>query len=285
MRPWTKAAKALIGTTFGGTWTVQSMYGEYKEDYIQAVKNLYDVTIDCHNGQYWCYNSLCGTKAVLEKTTINRNIDRDCLKTCRGCNGSKKGNPELCHYATPIRYKPLTKKPDREQKVFVGETYNNFKVLSIKPSGNYSDHQCRAEIKCIHCGKIKESRFDALLLGNVTCECFRTRSAGEMLIEKYLTDNNIAHRSEQTFEDLIGTNSGLLRYDFAILNHDQIIKLIEFDGKQHKEIGYFNEDGHVFVHDDIKDEYAKKHNIPLLRIPFTEINNINNILKEELNAT
>lgn len=281
-RPWTTEARKLIGKQFGGTWTVESMYGNYKEDYIEAVKKLYDVTIDCNNGQYWCYNSFCGTKAVIEKTTINRNIDRDCLKTCRGCDGSKKGNLELCHYATPIRYKPLTKKPDREQKVFIGKTYNNFKVLSIKPSGNYSDHQCRAEIECIHCGRTKESRFDALLLGAVTCECFRNRSAGEMLIEKYLTDNNIPHKSEQTFKDLIGTGSGLLRYDFAILKDNQIIQFIEFDGIQHKEIGHFNEDGKVFIHDDIKDKYAKEHNIPLLRIPYIEINNINNILDKEL---
>lgn len=282
MRPWTSTAKALIGTKFGGTWTITSMYGEYKEDYIQAVEKLYGVTIDCHNAQYWCYNSLCGTKTVIEKTTINRNIDRECLKMCRGCDGSKQGNTQLCHYATPIRYKPLTKTPDRELKVFVGNTYNNFTVLSIKPSGNYSDHQCRAEIECIHCGRVKESRFDALLNGTVACECFHTRSAGEMLIEKYLIDHEIDYNSEQTFQNLVGIGSGLLRYDFAILKDNQIIQLIEFDGDQHKEIGYFNEDGRVFKHDDIKNIYAKENNIPLLRIPTKDINNINAILDKEL---
>lgn len=35
-------------------------------------------------------------------------------------------------------------------------------------------------------------------------------------------------------------------------------------------------------HDKIKNEYCKQHNIPLIRIPFTEINNLNiNMLKPE----
>lgn len=282
LHEWTPAVRALIGTKFAGTWTVQDTYGKYKEDYINDYEKVTGKRIKCNNGHYYVYNSLCGTLTQMEKTTINRAIDKPCMKDCRGCKGKKFGNIRECTFATMIRPKNLTKEIDRSTKIFVGNTYNNFTVISIKPSGNYSDHQCRAEIQCIHCGRIKESRFDTLINGTCACECFRNRSAGEMLIEKYLIDNHILHTSEQTFDELVGLNGGALRYDFAIFKDNKIIQLIEFDGDQHKEIGYFNKDGKVFKHDDIKNIYAKEHNIPLLRIPYVEINNIEQILKENL---
>ena len=166
MRKWTEKAKELIGTKFGGTWTVQSMFGECKEDYIKAVQDLYDVVIDCHNAQYWCHNSLCGINTVMEKTTISRGIDKPAMKFCNNCDGSYK---DICHYAIPIRYKPLNKIPDRQQKVFVGNTYNDFTVLAIRPANTDLDHQCKATIKCNKCGKIQESRFDTLLNGTHKC--------------------------------------------------------------------------------------------------------------------
>ena len=114
------------------------------------------------------------------------------------------------------------------------------------------------------------------------CDCCRHHSVGEALIKTYLENNNIPYKAEQTFDNLCGLGGRALRYDFAVLDEKGDLRgLIEFDGLQHyQEAGaYFNETGIVQVHDDIKDEYAKKHGIPLLRIPYWKIRNTNNLVE------
>ena len=64
-----------------------------------------------------------------------------------------------------------------------------------------------------------------------------------------------------------------MRFDFGILHNDQLLGLIEYDGKQHFEpIDFFGgEDGFrkTQERDKIKNAYCKSHNIPLLRLPYT----------------
>ena len=71
-------------------------------------------------------------------------------------------------------------------------------------------------------------------------------------------------------------NKRVLRFDFAILENDQVIRLIEFDGIQHsKEQKYFSHNlTEIKTNDNIKNEYCKTNNIPLVRIPYWERNNI-----------
>ena len=68
------------------------------------------------------------------------------------------------------------------------------------------------------------------------------------------------------------------RFDFAIVNNvNQIIRLIEFDGEQHYRgdiRGYWNSLNRVKESDKIKNNYCLKHNIPLVRIPYWERQNI-----------
>lgn len=46
---------------------------------------------------------------------------------------------------------------------------------------------------------------------------------------------------------------------------------------------YLNGFKEIQINDKIKNEYCRNNNIKLIRIPYTEIRNINNILKKELN--
>ena len=73
---------------------------------------------------------------------------------------------------------------------------------------------------------------------------------------------------------MLGVNKGKLRFDFAIFNKEnQLIKLIEFQGRQHfEETKLWNNDNKI--HDEYKREYCKKHNIELLEIPYYDINKI-----------
>lgn len=74
-----------------------------------------------------------------------------------------------------------------------------------------------------------------------------------------------------------------LRFDFYL---PQCNCCIEFDGEQHHNImewfggldGFIN----TKIRDTIKNEYCKNNNIKLIRIPYWEIDNIENILIKEL---
>ncbi len=105
-----------------------------------------------------------------------------------------------------------------------------------------------------------------------SCGCMR--SIGEYNIIQCLTKNNIKFQKEFTFPDLRDKN--LLRFDFALfrINENIPFRLIEFDGEQHfqKDNGFFSPIQQQ--HDELKNQYAKEHNIPLVRIPYKYKNNI-----------
>lgn len=140
--------------------------------------------------------------------------------------------------------------------------------------------------ECIcDCGKTIEISGHDLRRGNTkSCGCQRYKSFGENKIEKLLLTNHISFEKEKTFSNLIFKDTGYLaRFDFYVNNK----YLIEFDGRQHFIQGNGNFDNEekfkrTQEHDKIKNDYCKKHNIPLIRIPFTDIDKIDiDMLKPE----
>lgn len=128
------------------------------------------------------------------------------------------------------------------------------------------------------CGNTKYfASTESLLSGKIhSCGC-NDRSYGEQRINELLLQNNILFIQEYKFQD---SDISKLRYDFAILDNNYIpIRLIEFDGEQHyKPNEYFGGEEAFQIrkkHDNLKNQYAKEHNIPLVRIPYYELNNIN----------
>ena len=80
-------------------------------------------------------------------------------------------------------------------------------------------------------------------------------------------------------------NYYVLKFDFAILYNKDVIGVIEYDGKQHFEpIDFFGGvDGFrkTQTRDEIKNNYCKEHNVPILRIPYTmSIEEIKNVIYE-----
>lgn len=108
-----------------------------------------------------------------------------------------------------------------------------------------------------------------------SCGCL-SASIGEINIAKILKENNISYKKEYTTSEL-----NRLRYDFAILNNkNQVIRLVEFDGIQHftSKTGMWNNNLDTLEtqqeRDKKKNEFAKSKNIPLVRIPYWERDNI-----------
>lgn len=124
------------------------------------------------------------------------------------------------------------------------------------------------------CGNQKEVASNHLKSGNVqSCGCIKA-SIGEMNIKKLLEKNHIQYKEQVSFEDLKKVK--YLRYDFGIYQDNQLIRLIEFDGIQHFEKqNYFTHSLEETKENDIlKNEYAIKNKIPLVRIPYWERDNI-----------
>lgn len=275
------AREDWTGISFANGWVIDKKLScaEYRKIYQEQTG---DTTKVIKNAHYLCHNEECGTMTYLERTVIKRAIDANIsvLSKCKGCAGQK----DNCHYSVLCREKNLYKVPDRVLKVEVGKQYGTWEVLRYRNSNLCIDHQTRVYCKCAACGQEKEFRVDELLNCTAACDCYRGHSAGEHLIKYFLEQKQIPYKAEFTFEDLVGLNGGLLRYDFAVFDNGKVKGLIEFDGQQHyqKAGTYYNEDGTVQAHDNIKNEYAQKHNIPLLRIPYWDIDKVDALVADFL---
>ena len=97
----------------------------------------------------------------------------------------------------------------------------------------------------------------------------KINSIGEQNIYTVLTEHNIKFYFDfPYFKDLLSEKNNPLRYDFILMNDNKPYRLIEMDSPYHET----NEE--IKKHDIIKNEYALSHNIPLVRIPYKERNNI-----------
>lgn len=155
----------------------------------------------------------------------------------------------------------------------IGKQFGKLKVISYYGSDNGK----RALYKCkCQCGTEIVVRADSLRQG-LTTSCGCIKSIGEENIIKILQANNIQYIHDKVyFTDLINNTGHPLRYDFILLNNNKPYRLIEFDGEQHqtgwaKDVDSLQK---IQKHDQIKNEYAIKNNIPLVRIPYKERDNI-----------
>lgn len=142
------------------------------------------------------------------------------------------------------------------------------------------------KIKVVHnvCGHEYEvSPYKFINVGQRCPRC--NESKGERRVRDYLISNNIRYKEEYSFDDC--RLKLPLRFDFAVFDElNTLINLIEYDGKQHfKPFEYYGGEEYYEknkIRDAIKNDYCKKNNINLLRIPYTEFENIEEILATHL---
>lgn len=176
----------------------------------------------------------------------------------------KKGEVKSCGC---LRRKPSLKRLDLKGKKFGMLTaieYNEEKSVNGK---TYWTCKCECgNIVDVLCSNLtKQDRFPS-------CGCM-TASRGELLIAKLLTQNNISFTRQQTFSTCINPKTkARLRFDFYIDNK----YLIEFDGEQHFNAGKSNWEPleEIQYRDNIKNQWCKENGIPLIRIPYTKLNNL-----------
>lgn len=110
-------------------------------------------------------------------------------------------------------------------------------------------------------------------------------SYGEKLIVLYLSKNNIKYNRQKSFASCVSPKNRKLHFDFYIESYNL---LIEFDGKQHFEnIELWDKPNKTNLklrkeYDNIKNIWCKENKIELLRIIYTDINNIPEILENKI---
>ena len=149
------------------------------------------------------------------------------------------------------------------------------KLIALYPTGNKSGQNYIWHCQC-DCGQECDVRGGDLTNGHTSsCGCLQT-SLGEQNISKLLKENNIEFKTQYTFESCRYPNSNyLVRFDFYL---PELNRIIEFDGIQHFQAngGWNNAASHseVIKKDLFRNEWAAAHNIPLVRIPYWERDNI-----------
>ena len=152
----------------------------------------------------------------------------------------------------------------------IGQRFNHLLVLEETPQRQYEKvvWKCKCD-----CGNIVYLNTTRLKSGNdISCGC-QKQSLGILNIIKILKDNHIKYKQEYTESSLLKK-----KFDFALYNNQQVIRLVEYDGEQHFRItgGWNNEKNFKEgqKRDQQKNQWAKEHNIPLVRIPYWERDNI-----------
>lgn len=166
---------------------------------------------------------------------------------------------------------------------FIGRRFGSLVVDKFdKPSGGTSKWWCYCD-----CGNYVSVRKDHLLgrykLKNGrrcweatrSCGC-QNKSLGERTVQTLL-ENNLVNF---TIQYIIPELSRYMKFDFAIYDNDfNMIGLIEYDGVQHFiAVEQWGDEGKLEItqeRDRRKNEYCQQHQIPLLRIPYTDLTKLN----------
>ena len=177
------------------------------------------------------------------------------------------------------------KKASSERGKLNCKDFTNFEAgdfIAIAPSKEHSGGNIKWFFKCKNCGYTKTTAPMDIKKGNgdkcVNCNDSYHRSTGETAITNVLTSLNISFISQKSFETCIFPNTGRKAlFDFYL---DDLNILIEYDGEQHffaKGTGWNTEENlkETQYRDNYKTQWCKDNNIPLIRIPYTEINKIN----------
>lgn len=148
--------------------------------------------------------------------------------------------------------------------------------------GNYKTTKDKIIIKHIKCNKEYYTTPSLILKGYGRCPvCEYRKSIGEDRISLFFDINKIQYNKEYKFDDCKYINK--LPFDFYLPDYNLCI---EFDGKQHfypvEHFGGIKGLEDRKMKDNIKNKYCRDNGINILRIPYWDIDYIENILEDEL---
>lgn len=171
--------------------------------------------------------------------------------------------------------------PKKETEEFAKEVYK-ISNGEYELVGEYKTALSKTKFKHNKCGKYYYARPNDFLSGYRCPYC--KSSKGEKIIEDILISKNIDYKRQYRIKEC--RDKKPLPFDFAIMENNKVIALIEYDGELHyKKVDYFGGKKQYLDRvrkDKIKDQYCKNNNIKLIRIPYWEIENIEKIIDTQL---
>ena len=201
------------------------------------------------------------------------------LCRCKICGNEWKGNARRLKANGCAKCSGVKKKTTEE---FANE------LAKISPDidvvGEYKARHKNIKCKCKICGHEWNSQPGNLLVGWGCPKCKASR--GERKIAAHLDALNIIYDREKSFKDC--KDEHVLLYDFYLPDKNMCI---EYDGEQHYRPVKFggkndkkaeNRFAATQKRDAIKTQYCKEKGIELIRIPYTEFDNVENILDKYL---
>lgn len=185
-------------------------------------------------------------------------------------NVLKKGNTKSCGC---LNKETAAIKAKKQYRNLTNQHFGRLTAIECLGSNNKGSMLWKC---CCECGNDNFITTSQHLVSGNTKSCGCLKSLGESKIAILLTQNNINFIQQKKFDDAIYTDTkSQMRYDFYL---PEINRLIEFDGEQHFNAngGWNNQKNLLLVQkrDKVKNEYALSHNIPLVRIPYWERDNI-----------
>lgn len=241
-------------------------FGKYKKTTKQYKKEVFDLVSD----EYEVLGEYIGAKAKI-KMKHNECGREYCVSPDNFLRGAKC---PLC------KENKINRRKTHEQ--FCKEVYdlvgNEYIVID-----NYIESRIKISIKHSVCGNVYKVRPQDFLYNSRCPKC--NESKGEKNIRVLLEKYQVAHDTQYKFDDCRYKKP--LPFDFVVFNSDTSVNcLIEYDGEQHyiPVEHWGGEEGlkQRQHNDQIKNQYCKNNNIKLIRIPYWNFDNIEDILNDEL---
>lgn len=235
-----------------------------KKDFIDRSNKSHDYK---YNYSLVDYNTSCDYKKIKILCPLHGIFEQQPSSHMNGCGCPKCAN-EKNHIDKLSNTDDFISKSIRIHK-------NKYEYSLV----DYTNAHNKVKIICKNHGLFEQSA-NSHLNGN-GCPMCRI-SKGEEKIISFLDTNNIIYKKEYKFKDC--KYKQVLKFDFYLPEYNMCI---EYDGEQHfkKYHKWENNDSKLTIRqirDQIKTNYCENNDIRLLRIPYTELKNIDFLLTEKL---
>jgi hypothetical protein len=228
----------------------------------------------------WKCRCACGNIIEISTASLKQGKTKSC-----GCLGAERSNMTVEEYRDRVVNSPNRK---WEAVDLTGQRFGKLVAIERIDDLNRSKGRVLWKCKC-DCGNYTVVQTSNLTNGHTqSCGCIN--SVGESIIGRYLEKCNVQYK--KFYRDQRCRDKRPLPFDFAILENDELKGLIEYDGKQHFEVVRFNgmtperakaSFATGVIHDEIKNEFCRCNNIPLLRIKYDQMDNIELLVENFLN--
>lgn len=262
---------------------IKNMANEQYNDIIvvQIAQDGYQKTGS--NTVWKCRCSKCEKTLYLRRDHLLKGVSTRCLGWNHRPKTKRKKSSSL-----KLNETKLIQGKDIPMYNFIDETGNIYGELTVVERDiNYNKKSAKWICQCT-CGNLVSRVGSQLRIGaSTSCGCKTPLSKGEDAIKNILVDLGYKFQQEYSFSDLLGVNGRPLRFDFCLYdNNNNILGLIEYDGEQHFSASGWGEDQLKYIqkHDVLKNEYATDNGIPLLRIPYTQLKNLEKTIAEWLST-